>query len=152
LNFAKRIFLIAGIYGLIVLLPGFFTEARTGHDYPPAITHPEYYYGFLTVGIAWQLAFLIISRDPVRYRPIILAGVVEKWGFAAAAVALVFATTAGDCCIGIFYGGFHLWRAVPMGLRQNTAGSDALMEANIYCFAAAALKAAILAAALSTRS
>jgi hypothetical protein len=117
LNFAKRIFLIAGIYGLIVLLPGFFTEARTGHDYPPAITHPEYYYGFLTVGIAWQLAFLIISRDPVRYRPIILAGVVEKWGFAAAAVALYLqrrlaTVVLGFSMVDFIFGVLFLWAYV----------------------------------------
>jgi hypothetical protein len=117
LNFATRIFLIAGIYGLIVLLPGFFTEARTGHDYPPAITHPEYYYGFLTVGIAWQLAFLIISRDPVRYRPMILAGVVEKWGFAGAAVALYLqrrlaTVVLGFSMVDFIFGVLFLWAYV----------------------------------------
>lgn len=117
MNFATRIFLIAGIYGLIVLLPGFFTEARTGHDYPPAITHPEYYYGFLTVGIAWQLAFLIISRDPVRYRPMILAGVVEKWGFAGAAVALYLqrrlaTVVLGFSMVDFIFGVLFLWAYV----------------------------------------
>ena len=36
-------------------------EARVGRDYPPAITHPEYFYGFLGVAAAWQVAFLVIA-------------------------------------------------------------------------------------------
>jgi len=58
MKFAKVVFLVAGIYGLIVLLPLYFMEAQTGRDYPPPITHPEYYYGFIGVAVAWQLVFL----------------------------------------------------------------------------------------------
>ena len=86
--FANRVFLIAAIYGLIVLVPQYFLEAKTGRDFPPAITHPEYYYGFIGVAIAWQIVFLIISRDPVRYRPIMLAAIVEKASFGFPAIAL----------------------------------------------------------------
>ena len=88
MNFARRVFLIAGIYGLIVLLPQYFLEARIGRDTPPPITHPEYFYGFIGIAIAWQLVFLIISRDPARYRPIMLAAIVEKASFGIAAIAL----------------------------------------------------------------
>ena len=86
--FAKRLFLFAGIYGLIVLLPQYFLEAKTGRDFPPAITHPEYYYGFIGIAVAWQIVFLIISRDPVRYRPLMLVAVVEKIAFGIPAVLL----------------------------------------------------------------
>jgi hypothetical protein len=41
MKFASRVFAAAGIYGLIVLVPQYFTEAKLGQDYPPAITHPE---------------------------------------------------------------------------------------------------------------
>ena len=68
MNFAKWVFLLAGIYGLLVVTPQFFLEQRVNRDYPPAITHPEYFYGFAGVALAWQVAFLIISRDPARYR------------------------------------------------------------------------------------
>lgn len=81
MKFAKITFLIAGIYGLIVLLPLYFMEQQTGRDYPPPITHPEYYYGFIGVAVAWQLVFLVMSRDPARYRPIMLAAIVEKVSF-----------------------------------------------------------------------
>ena len=79
--FARRVFLIAGIYGLLVLLPLYFLEARIGRDQPPAITHPEYFYGFLGVAVSWQVAFLVISRDPVRFRPLMVPAVLEKATF-----------------------------------------------------------------------
>ena len=40
-RFASRVFRIAAIYGLIVLLPQYFMEGRIGRDTPPPITHPE---------------------------------------------------------------------------------------------------------------
>jgi hypothetical protein len=81
MRFAKLTFLIAGIYGLLALVPLYFMEQQTGRDYPPPITHPEYYYGFVGVAVAWQLAFLVMSRNPVRYRPLMIAAVVEKASF-----------------------------------------------------------------------
>ena len=88
MKFAKLTFLIAGIYGLLVLLPLYFLERQTGREYPPPITHPEYYYGFAGVAVAWQLAFIVMSRDPVRYRPLMLVGIVEKAVFFIPAIVL----------------------------------------------------------------
>ena len=88
MKFAKLTFLIAGIYGLLVLLPLYFLEQQTGREYPPPITHPEYYYGFAGVAVAWQLAFIVMSRDPVRYRPLMLVGIVEKAVFFIPAIVL----------------------------------------------------------------
>jgi len=88
MRFAKVVFLVAGIYGLIVLLPLYFMEEQTGRDYPPPITHPEYYYGFTGVAVAWQLAFLVMSREPVRYRPLMIPAIVEKASFGIAVAVL----------------------------------------------------------------
>ncbi len=88
MKFARRVFLIAGVYGLIVLLPMYFLEEKTGRDFPPPITHPEFYYGFIGVAVAWQVLFLILSRDPIRYRPMMIPAVLEKAAFAIPAVVL----------------------------------------------------------------
>lgn len=86
--FARWLFRLAGIYGLLVLLPQYFLENRVGVDNPPAITHPEYFYGFIGVGVAWQVAFLVIGQDPPRYRMLILPAILEKVTFGIAAVVL----------------------------------------------------------------
>ena len=86
--FARRVFLAAGIIGLIIVLPLLFSEAQRNIDYPPAITHPEFYYGFLTVTCAFQLVFLVISRDPVRYRMLMIPSMIEKFPFVIAIVWL----------------------------------------------------------------
>ncbi len=88
MKFAKRLFLIAGIYGLLVMLPQYFLEQKTGQDYPPPISHPEFYYGFIGVTVAWQILFLIIAKDPYRYRAAMLAAVVEKASFGVAVTVL----------------------------------------------------------------
>ena len=89
MKFAKYTFYVAGIYGLIALLPQYFLEAKNGRDYPPAITHPEYYYGFLGVTIAFQVVFLFIANNPVRYRPLmLLSALLEKFPFTIAVYAL----------------------------------------------------------------
>ncbi|HET6977023.1 MAG TPA: hypothetical protein VFI24_11910 [Pyrinomonadaceae bacterium] len=88
MKFAKIVFLVAGIYGLIVLAPQFFLEAKIGTDTPPPITHPEYFYGFICVAVAWQVLFLVLSRDPVRYRPMMIPAMLEKIGFPIACVIL----------------------------------------------------------------
>lgn len=91
-TFAKRVFLLAGIYGVVVLLPQYFLEARLNQDFPPPITHPEHFYGFIGVALAWQLAFIAISRDPVRLRPVMLAAVAEKFLPAASTFVLLAAS------------------------------------------------------------
>ena len=61
MRFAKIVFLIAGIYGFLDLTPlyNIYTmENAIGQRTPPAITHPEYFYGFLGVSLAWQFLFL----------------------------------------------------------------------------------------------
>ena len=88
MTFAKRVFFIAAILGVIVLAPQYFMEAKIGSDFPPPITHPEHFYGFVGVALAWQILFFVIARDPVRYRGAMIPAVLEKVSFGAAAVAL----------------------------------------------------------------
>jgi hypothetical protein len=76
------------VYGLLVLLPQYFLEAKISADNPPAITHPEYFYGFVGIAVAWQVLFLLIARDPVRYRLAMLPSVLEKLAFGVPALIL----------------------------------------------------------------
>ena len=116
--FAKRAFLIAGIYGLVVLLPQYLLEAKNGRDFPPAITHPEYYYGFIGIAVAWQIAFLVLAKNPIRYRPMMIPAIIEKATFAIA-VGVLFAHNrvslpmlgAGfvDLILGTFFVLAYIW-------------------------------------------
>jgi hypothetical protein len=69
---------IAAAYGITTLLPLYFLIDRIGREAPPAITHPEFYYGFLGVTLLWQLVFILIACDPVRYRAIMPISILEK--------------------------------------------------------------------------
>ena len=62
---ASRIFRWAGIYGLIVLFPTLFLEARIGIDAPPPITHPEY---LLRVHRPRHRLAVGVPRDRIRPR------------------------------------------------------------------------------------
>ena len=83
----RRLFRIAGIYGLIVFGIMYFSEPAITSEHKP-INYPEFFYGFNGLGIAWQLAFLVIAQDPMRFRPMMIPAVVEKFSYAAAIAAL----------------------------------------------------------------
>jgi hypothetical protein len=88
MKFAKVLFWVAGIWGIVVIAPLYFLFDVIGRQDPPAITHPGFYYGFAGVALAWQIAFLVIARDPVRFRPMMIPSVVEKFSFGIAVVVL----------------------------------------------------------------
>jgi hypothetical protein len=81
MKFARIVFLIAGVWGFFVTLPLYFAYGFISHRSPPAITHPEFYFGFVGVTLAWQLAFLLIGSDPVRFRPMMIPSIGEKLSF-----------------------------------------------------------------------
>jgi purine-cytosine permease-like protein len=124
-RFARSVFRIAGIYGLIVLLPQYFMEAQIGRDYPPAITHPEHFYGFVGVALAWQFVFLVIASDARRYRPLMVPAILEKlaffvptlWLYANGRVApVVLAVSSVDVILGaLFLAAFLATRQAPPG-------------------------------------
>ena len=88
MKFAKIIFWAAGIWGALILTPLFFIFGSIGRNDPPPVTHPGFYYGFATVGLAFQLIFIVIATDPVRFRPVMIPAVFEKMGYAAAMTTL----------------------------------------------------------------
>jgi hypothetical protein len=88
-KFARIVFSIDGIWGFVVTLPLYFAYGFIGHRSPPAITHPEVYFGFVGVTLAWQLAFLLIGVDPVRFEPIMIPSIGEKLSYVLGIAALL---------------------------------------------------------------
>lgn len=88
MKFASRTFTFAGIYGILLLAPYYFMEGMISREMPPAITHPEFFYGFVGCALAWQFAFLVVGRDPLRYRPLMIPAVFEKLSFGVAGIVL----------------------------------------------------------------
>jgi len=88
MKLARWIFTIAGVYGILVIAPLYFAEGQIAQNDPPAITHPEFFYGFVGITLAWQLVFLVIARNPVRYRPLMLVSVLEKLAYGVPGIVL----------------------------------------------------------------
>lgn len=91
-RFARRVFLAAVAWGALTLLPLPFLKSEIEATGP--ISHPEYFYGFIGVCIAFQLVFYMIARDPIRYRPLMLCAVAEKALFAIPVFVLVRSSLA----------------------------------------------------------
>ena len=88
MKFAKVVFLIAGIWGVLVTTPLFFIFHTIGVQDPPPITHAGFYYGFATAALAWQIAFFVIASDPGRFRPLMVPSTLEKFGYGVAVIVL----------------------------------------------------------------
>jgi hypothetical protein len=88
MKFARIVFFIAGICGVLILTPLYFIFDMIGRNDPPPITHPAFYYGFASVGLTFQVIFFVIARDPVRLRPMMIPSVLEKFGYGATLIVL----------------------------------------------------------------
>lgn len=112
MKFAKAVFRIAGIWGILVITPLYFIFDAIGIKDPPPITHPAFYYGFTGVALVWQIAFLMISTDPVRFRPLMIPAILEKLVYCVPVVILVAQNrtrsfdlifAAIDLTLGVFF-------------------------------------------------
>jgi hypothetical protein len=101
MRFAKWVFLVAGVYGVLLITLIFFLEDRLGQDDPPPVTHPEYFYGFLGAALVWQLLYLLICSDPIRYRPVMLLSVAAKLSFVVAVLILYQKARVAAAMVGI---------------------------------------------------
>ena len=87
-RFARIVFTAAGIWGVLIMTPLYFAYDAIGRAYPPPLTHPDVYYGFVGVTLAWQVAFLVIASNPVRYRNFMLTAMLEKFLYVGTIVVL----------------------------------------------------------------
>jgi hypothetical protein len=99
MKFAQTVYSIAAAYGFMVLFPLYFLIDRMGELAPPAVTHPEAYYGFVGVALLWQLAFLLIATDPVRYRPLMPITILEKTVYIVPVVILYWLGRVGTAVL-----------------------------------------------------
>lgn len=128
-KFASRVFLIAGTLGTLALVPQYFLAGKVGFGMPGVIERPEYFYGFVGVALVWQFAFLVISRDVMRFRPLMPICVLEKVAFGVPAVLLYVQGRIGldmllpglfDLTLGVFF--LLAYRATaPEGARAVAA-------------------------------
>jgi hypothetical protein len=88
MKFARRVFLGAGVWGIVIMTPMYFLFDTIGRLNASPITYPQFYYGFLAVTMAWQLGFLTIGTDPARFRPMMIPGMVEKFLFVGSMAVL----------------------------------------------------------------
>ena len=89
MKFAKIVFRVAAIWGVLVITPLYFMFDVIGRKDPPPITHPAFFYGFVGAALAWQIAFFFIASDPVRFRPLMIPSMFEKFSYSAAVIILV---------------------------------------------------------------
>jgi hypothetical protein len=110
--FAKIVFIVAGVWGIVVVTPLYFLVDVTGRQYAPPAAYPQFFYGFLSVTLAWQVAFLIIGSSPARFRLVMIPSIIEKLGYVAtvallhgqARISAADATVAGpDLLLGVLF-------------------------------------------------
>lgn len=88
MKFARVVFIGAGVWGVTVLTPLYWLFDITGRRYPAPIDYPHFFFGFVSVAMAWQIAFLIIGSNPVRFRALMIPAILEKLGFVSTLAVL----------------------------------------------------------------
>ena len=88
MRFAQIVFAVAGIWGIVVLTPFYWLVDVTGRVYDPPAAYPHFFYGFFAVALAWQIAFLVIASNPMRFRTFMIPAMIEKLGYVATLVVM----------------------------------------------------------------
>lgn len=83
MTFAKWVFTIGGIWGVLIIGSLFFIEPYVASRTGP-LSHPDTYYGFAVSTFAWQLGYLVIGRNPAAFRPFMLLGAGAKLAYLSA--------------------------------------------------------------------
>ncbi len=73
MTFAKWVFTIGGLWGVLIIGSLFFLEPMIVSQTGP-LSHPDTYYGFAVSTFAMQIGYLVIGRNPAAYRPFMLIG------------------------------------------------------------------------------
>ena len=88
MKFARIVYIGAGIWGVTVLTPLYWLFDISGRRYQAPVDYPHFFFGFVSVAMAWQIAFLIIGSNPVRFRALMIPAILEKLGFVSTLAVL----------------------------------------------------------------
>ncbi len=99
MKFAKIVFLVGGIYGLLVVTPLYALQSFIEKIMPPLVSHPEFYYGFVGAVVVWHVLFVVMSKDPARYRALMPVAALEKLAFGGPTLALCLTGSASKLWI-----------------------------------------------------
>ena len=121
----------------------FFLEPVIAARNPPAITHPEFFYGFLGLAIAFQFLFALIAWQPRRLLAAMPAAVAEKCLYATMIGLLVVwhrlgnAGAAAFAAVDAVLGGLFLLSY--LSLKQGASKDPKPLERDKAVFTAAML-------------
>ncbi|RIV84524.1 hypothetical protein [Aurantiacibacter zhengii] len=87
-TFARRVYIIAAIYGFLAVPALYFTDAPDPHRL--------LYFAFAGIALVFQGVFLVIARDPLRYAAFLPLTVFEKVSFGVPALAFWSQGQAAD--------------------------------------------------------
>lgn len=88
MKLARIVFIGAGVWGIAVLTPFYWLVDLTGRHYAAPTEHPQFFYGFFSVALAWQIAFLVIGSNPLRFRALMIPSMLEKFGYVCTLIVL----------------------------------------------------------------
>ena len=126
-NLARAVFAIAGLWGFLSLAPMLFMFQQIGVSDGRDVTHPGFYFGFLTAGLAWSAVYVAIAINPKGLRPMMLPATLGKAAYAAA-MYLLFRqarTSAPDLVFGAVDGLLGSWFVVAYVLTKESGRSRA---------------------------
>jgi hypothetical protein len=112
MRLAGIVFRIAAVWGTVILVPFYFLFVGGPGPSDALFNYPQAYFGFLGVTIAWQIAFWIIGSSPVRFRPLMVAAIVEKVSYVLSVAVLLAhgavtpaqaASAVPDCVLGCLF-------------------------------------------------
>ena len=129
MRLARFVFIGAGIWGIAVLTPLYWLVDISGRHYTVPSDYPQFFYGFIGVAIAWQIAFLMIGSNPTRFRTFMIPAMIEKFGYVATLLflysqsrisALDMQPAIPDGLLGLLFVAAFL-RTRPSGARSSGA-------------------------------
>ena len=88
MKFARIVFTLAGVWGVVVLTPLYWLFDISGRQYAAPTAYPHFFYGFISVAMVWQVAFFVIGSNPARFRPLMIPAMLEKFTYVATLIVL----------------------------------------------------------------